>query len=130
MLNLLEDKKFLKTLAEIAVKTGRKPADVLDDAHTYLKELYTEIDPTTQTIAMRLAEMMLERGYERTIDINPDQIKKLTRLMRKHPIAFVMTHKTYIDMAVLGVVLVRHGLPLPYTFAGINMAFTLSLIHI
>ncbi len=124
MLNLLEDKKFLKTLAEIAVKTGRKPADVLDDAHTYLKELYTEIDPTTQTIAMRLAEMMLERGYERTIDINPDQIKKLTRLMRKHPIAFVMTHKTYIDMAVLGVVLVRHGLPLPYTFAGINMAFT------
>ncbi len=124
MHNLLEDKKFLKTLAEISVKTDRKPADVLDDAHTYLKELYTEIDPTTQTIALRLAEMMLERGYDRTIDINPDQIKKLARLMRKHPIAFVMTHKTYIDMAVLAVVLIRHGLPLPYTFAGINMAFT------
>ena len=43
--------------------------------------------------------------------------------MRKHPIAFVMTHKTYIDMFVLAVVLWRHGLPLPYTFAGINMAF-------
>ena len=124
MLELLEDKKFLDTLAKIAVKTGRKPADVLDDAHTYLKELYTEVDPTTQSIAIRLAEMMLERGYDSTIDTNPDEIKKLTRLMRKHPIAFVMTHKTYIDMAVLAVVLIRHGLPLPYTFAGINMAFT------
>ncbi|MEM8858155.1 MAG: HAD-IB family hydrolase [Chloroflexota bacterium] len=124
MLELLEDKKFLDTLATIAVKTGRKPADVLDDAHTYLKELYTEVDPTTQSIALRLAEMMLERGYDHTIDTNPEEIKKLTRLMRKHPIAFVMTHKTYIDMAVLAVVLVRHGLPLPYTFAGINMAFT------
>lgn len=123
MIKLLEDKKFLKTLAEIAVKTGRKPADVLDDAHTYLKELYSEHDPTAETFGIRAVEQILERGYDKTIDINPDEIKKLTRLMRKHPIAFVMTHKTYIDMFVLGVVLARHGLPLPYTFAGINMAF-------
>ena len=123
MIQLLEDKKFLKTLAEIAVKTNRKPADVLDDAQTYLKELYCEHDPTTEMFGIRAVEYILERGYDKTIDINPDEIKKLTRLMRKHPIAFVMTHKTYIDMFVLGVVLARHGLPLPYTFAGINMAF-------
>ncbi|MFK7802886.1 MAG: HAD-IB family hydrolase [Anaerolineae bacterium] len=123
MIKLLEDKKFLKTLAEIAVKTGRKPADVLDDAHTYLKELYSEHDPTAEMFGIQAVEMILARGYDKTIDINPNEIKKLARLMRKHPIAFVMTHKTYIDMFVLGVVLARHGLPLPYTFAGINMAF-------
>ncbi|MEZ4955652.1 MAG: hypothetical protein R2825_18980 [Saprospiraceae bacterium] len=34
-----------------------------------------------------------------------------------------MTHKTYVDMFVLALVLARHGLPIPYTFAGINMDF-------
>ncbi len=74
-------------------------------------------------MAVQGAQYILSRGYNRTIDVNPTEIKQLAKLVRRHPVAFVMTHKTYIDMLVLGVVLARHGLPLPYTFAGINMDF-------
>ena len=74
-------------------------------------------------IGIQLMQYVLSRGYDKTIDVNPLEIKRLAKIMRRHPVAFVMTHKTYIDMFVLAVVLFRHGLPLPYIFAGINMAF-------
>ncbi|MEO1434688.1 MAG: HAD-IB family hydrolase, partial [Bacteroidota bacterium] len=59
----------------------------------------------------------------KTIDVNPDEIKELAKLMRRYPVAYVMTHKTYIDMMVLQIVLNQHGMPTPHIFAGINMSF-------
>ena len=62
-------------------------------------------------------------AYEETIDVNPEEIKKLSKIMRHNSVAFVMTHKTYIDMFVLGIALLRHGLPWPMIFAGANLSF-------
>lgn len=123
MEKILQDPKFQKTLAAIAKETGKSLEQVNKKAAVYLKELYSVHHPLANFLATEAAQFILSRGYDKTIDVNPAQIKKLSRLMYKHPIAFVMTHKTYIDMFVLSVVLARHGLPLPYTFAGINMAF-------
>ncbi|HFC00052.1 MAG TPA: HAD-IB family hydrolase, partial [Phaeodactylibacter sp.] len=96
---------------------------VYSQAKEYLKELYTQHRPVANVMGMELAQYILSRGYKKTIDVNPAEVKALTKLARRHPIAFVMTHKTYIDMFVLALVLARHGIPLPYTFAGINMDF-------
>ncbi len=123
MEHLLHDLKFQKKLTEIAEQTGKSYERVIEAARGYLTELYTVHQPIANLIGAQGAQYILSRGYKKTIDINPAEIKKITKLSRDHSIAFVMTHKTYIDMFVLAVVLVRHGLPIPYTFAGINMSF-------
>ena len=119
--NILKDKAFQKILAHIATEKGDSLAQVCNEAETYLKELYTEHQPTANLVMMQAAEYIMGRGYDKTIDVNPEEINQLAKLMRKHPIAFVMTHKSYVDLLVLALVLARHGLPIPYMFAGINL---------
>ncbi|MEO0339355.1 MAG: 1-acyl-sn-glycerol-3-phosphate acyltransferase, partial [Bacteroidota bacterium] len=123
MNHITEDKTFQSILEQLAQDTNQSIEAVQKEANTYLKELYTEQKPLPQLIGSQVAQYVLSRGYDRTIDVSPTELKKLTKLMRKHPIAFVMTHKTYIDMLVLAMVLLRHGMPLAHTFAGINMDF-------
>ncbi|MFT6359224.1 MAG: putative phosphoserine phosphatase/1-acylglycerol-3-phosphate O-acyltransferase [Saprospiraceae bacterium] len=110
-------------LADLAKQTGFSQSEVEKKAKECLKELYTVQQPVGNILSIQAAQYILSRGYDKTIDINPEEVRQLAKIARRHPVAYVMTHKTYIDMMVLGVVLVRHGLPLPYTFAGINMAF-------
>ena len=123
MESLLNNTNFQKILTQLAEKQGVTYNHVYEDAAGYLKELYTTHQPLANIFGVQGAQYILQRGYNKTIDVNPPELKKLTKFARRHPIAYVMTHKTYIDMMVLGVVLARHGLPIPYTFAGINMAF-------
>lgn len=123
MEKILSAPKFQQKLAEIVQEHGGSIQQANAKAKKYLAELYTVQQPVAGLVATEMAQYILSRGYDKTIDINTSEVKKVSKLMRKHPIAFVMTHKTYIDMFVLAVVLARHGLPLPYTFSGINMAF-------
>lgn len=123
MEKILNDLRFQKKLTELADQTQESYEQVYQAAKGYLQELYTVHTPLANVVAVQGAQYILSRGYEKTIDVNPIEIKKVAKLARNHPIAFVMTHKTYIDMFVLGVTLARHGLPVPYTFAGINMSF-------
>lgn len=120
---LLNDPTFQETLAEIAGQKNIPLPKIEKEARGYLKELYTEHAPLADMVAIQMAEYVLGRGYETTIDTNDEEMRRLSRLMRKSSVAFVMTHKTYIDMFVLTVVLARYGLPIPYIFSGINMAF-------
>lgn len=123
MKKILEDRHFQNILIEIAAQTGESITDINKKAATYLRELYTVHNPTANLFGVQFVQYVLGRGYDKTIDVNPKEIRQLTKIARKHPIAFVMTHKTYIDMMVLALVLVRHGLPIPHIFAGINMDF-------
>ncbi len=120
---ILNDAGFQRKLDSLAVQLGESKESVLDKATTYLKELYTIQQPLATLIGSEVAQYILSRGYQKHIDVNVSEIKAITKIARRHPIAFVMTHKTYIDMFVLGIVLIRHGLPLPHIFAGINMSF-------
>ncbi|HHM21413.1 MAG TPA: HAD-IB family hydrolase, partial [Bacteroidetes bacterium] len=120
---ILNDPRFQKRLAEVAQQKGVNFSEVHEEAVSYLNELYTEHQPVADLIGVQLGQFILSRAYDKTIDVNPKEVKEVARLIRRHPVAFVMTHKTYVDMFVLALVLARHGLPIPYTFAGINMAF-------
>ena len=123
MEKLLNDPKFQKKLIDVADQLGEPYNQVIKIASDCLKELYTGHQPLANIAGLQVSQYILARGYKKTIDVNPTEIKELTKLARRHPIAFVMTHKTYLDMFVLAVTLGRHGIPFPYTFAGINMDF-------
>ena len=123
MEKLLQDSKFQNTLIKLAEQQGLSLEQVNKEAKTYLKELYTVHQPLANFIGVETAQYLLGRGYSRTIDVNSKEIKAITKLMRQNPVAFVLTHKSYIDTIVLAVALARYGLPMPHTFAGINMSF-------
>ncbi len=123
MKNILEQAEFQSKLSQIATEKSLPIETVKDEAAGYMKEMFTEHKPLYNAIAVQGIQYILGRAYDKTIDVNPSEIKALAKEMRRHSVAFVMTHKTYIDMMVLGAVLARHGLPLPYTFSGINMSF-------
>ena len=123
MESITNNPKFQKQLIDIADKLGLPFNQVQQEASDCLKELQTVHQPLANILGLQFCQYVLSRGYKKTIDVNPQEIKSLTKLARRHPLAFVMTHKTYLDMFVLAVVLGRHGIPFPYTFAGINMDF-------
>lgn len=118
---VLNEADFQKKLARIAVQLGNSHEEVNAEAKKYLEELYTEHNPTANIPFVEAFQYMLNRGYDRHIDVDPLEIKALTKLMRHHPVAFVLTHKAYYDLLVLAIVMARHGLPLPFMFAGINL---------
>lgn len=120
---MLNAPSFQKKLQQLAVQQGESPEQVSQAAGEYLEELFTEHQPMSNMVFIEIVQYLLGRGYDKSIDVNPAEIKRLTKVMRQHPIAFVMTHKSYIDSLVLALVLARHGLPLPYMFAGINLDF-------
>ena len=128
MKKIINNPAFQKKLQAIAKQEERPYEVVQQEAAEYITELYSEQKPLAQTIGYEALQYIISRGYEKKIDVDPNEIRKLRKLMRRHSIAFVNTHKTYLDMMALLVVLVRYGMPLPFVFSGINMG--LSLIHI
>lgn len=121
---IISHPQFQKTLEGIAKKAKRSIEEVQKEASEYIDELYTETQKYTSLLTLRGFQYLLSRSYGSKIDVVPEEIRRLMKLMQRHPVAFLMTHKTYIDTAVLIVTLARYGMPIPYMFGGINMAFT------
>ncbi|MGB4837394.1 MAG: HAD-IB family hydrolase [Saprospiraceae bacterium] len=118
---ILSNTDFQKTLARISVQKGISQVQANIEAESYLQELYAEHDPTTNFGFIEVFQYLIGQGFDKNIDTDPSELKALSKLMRRHPVAFVLTHKSYIDLIVLMIVLARHGLPLPFLFAGINL---------
>jgi putative phosphoserine phosphatase/1-acylglycerol-3-phosphate O-acyltransferase len=122
---ILSNTDFQKTLARLSVQKGISQVQANIEAETYLQELYAEHDPTTNFGFIEAFQYLISQGFDHQIDTDPAELKALSKLMRRHPVAFVLTHKSYIDLIVLMIVLARHGLPLPFLFAGINLDMVL-----
>jgi putative phosphoserine phosphatase/1-acylglycerol-3-phosphate O-acyltransferase len=120
---ILQDPHFRQRVDRLSSQLGDSYESVFNEATKCLKEIYTHHQPVMNILGFEVSQFILSRAYKKTIDVNQSQLKEVTKLARRYPIAFVMTHKTYLDMFVLAVVLGRHGIPLPYTFAGLNMDF-------
>jgi len=98
MSNILNNPAFLKELIHIAEQLNEPYELIHQEASDCLKELHTQHQPLANAIGLEFAQYILFKGYQKTIDTNSQQIKAITKLARQHPIAFVMTHKTYLDM--------------------------------
>jgi len=120
---IFQEEEFQLTLSDLASEHNTPLDKVKKEAKEYITELYSEHDPYADGAMFELIKFTLSRGYDETIDVDPDELIALGKLMRRNSVAFVMTHKTYIDMWVLALVLARHGLPIPFIFAGINLSF-------
>lgn len=123
MQEILDQPAFQEKVSKLAKTLGQDPNAVLQQAETCLKEMYTTHNSLVDYIGFEGSRYMLSRSYSQGIDVLPEQMERIADLMRKHSVAFVITHKTYLDTFVLSVVLSEFGLQPPYTFGGINMSF-------
>lgn len=123
MESIINDPGFQKSLEEIAKELKSDFATVQEEAAQYIKELRAQQHPLSKMVAVRGFDYILSRAYNEKIDVDPNGIKKLMQLMKMHSVAFIMTHKTYLDTLVLISTLARFGMPVPYSFGGINLAF-------
>ena len=119
---ILNDPKFQDRLKQLAFEEGLPPRKVHSIAKKYLDEMHATHNPIIDLVTDQGSSLLLSQAFD-DFDIVPEQIDMLRTLMRTKSIAFVVTHKTYVDTVVLGVLLAKHGLPSAYTFAGINLDF-------
>ena len=122
MQDIINQSKFQEQLKKIAKDQKRDFEAVLKDAKNCIGELHAAQNPIANVLTLKGFDYMMSKAYEDKIDVDPQQIKSLMKLMRHHSVAFILTHKTYLDTVVLINTLVRYGMPIPYFFGGINLA--------
>ncbi|UAM96552.1 HAD-IB family hydrolase [Polaribacter litorisediminis] len=121
--NIIDNPKFQEELASIAQEHSLDVLDVQKEGAACISELYSQQHPIANMLSIKGFQFMMSKAYNNKIDIDPQEIKKLMKLMRQNSVAFILTHKTYLDTVVLVTTLARYGMPIPYTFGGINLAF-------
>ncbi len=121
--NIINHPKFQEKLAAIAKEEAIEISEVQQKGEEYINELYSQQHPIANILSVKGFQFMMSKAYNNKIDIDRQEIKKLMKLMRQHSVAFILTHKTYLDTVVLVTTLARYGMPIPYTFGGINLAF-------
>jgi len=121
--NIISHPNFQEKLASIAVTEKMDIAEVKKKGEACIQELYSQQHPIANMLSVKGFQFMMSKAYNNKIDIDRQEIKKLMKLMRQNSVAFILTHKTYLDTVVLVTTLARYGMPIPYTFGGINLAF-------
>ncbi|MHB0754060.1 HAD-IB family hydrolase [Polaribacter sp. M15] len=121
--NIISHPKFLEKLSSIAKEEAMDLTEVQQKGEEYINELYSQQHPIANMLSVKGFQFMMSKAYNNKIDIDRQEIKKLMKLMRQNSVAFILTHKTYLDTVVLVTTLARYGMPIPYTFGGINLAF-------
>ena len=121
--NIINNAKFQEKLASIAVEEKLELSEVQKKGAACIAELYSQQHPIANLLSVKGFQFMMSKAYNNKIDVDPKEIKKLMKLMRQNSVAFILTHKTYLDTVVLVTTLAQYGMPIPYTFGGINLAF-------
>lgn len=120
--NIINHSKFQESLQQIAIEQKTELSEVQKKGADCIAELYSQQHPVANMLSVKGFQFMMSKAYNSKIDIDPKEIKKLMKLMRQNSVAFILTHKTYLDTVVLVTTLARYGMPIPYTFGGINLA--------
>ena len=123
MKQLLDTPIFRNVLAQSATDTEMTPEDVRRDAEGYLGELVTRHDANAAAIGGRIVRRLLERSFDLPVQVDSEDLTRVAKLMRKGSVVFVLTPKSYLDIAILSTTLVRHGLPNPYVFTNRDNGF-------
>ena len=74
-------------------------------------------------VFLHIARVFDRTAYRGRIQVDPAQVREVQDLHRRYPIAFLPSHRSYIDPVVMASVLQRADLPPTYKLGGINVAF-------
>ena len=117
---VLASAQLKERLHQLAASTGRSYPEVMAEARQYLEEMAA----SHSELAIDAWEEFIRyvvRPYD--IDVEARQLDRLRRLGSRHALAYLPSHRTYLDPFILRTVLHRHGLPPNHVLGGVNVAF-------
>ncbi len=114
---------YRESVQELASKSGRTEAELLEEARGYMREMVTQPNTFWLDFYAKFNNFILGLGYEDKLVADPDDIEKMRAVVRNYPSMLLWTHKTYLDGAVAPKIMYDNDFPMPHTFAGANMGF-------
>ncbi|HYO85273.1 MAG TPA: lysophospholipid acyltransferase [Dermatophilaceae bacterium] len=112
------DPSLVESLNAYAAEHGLSGDRVRDEVATYLAEMTASHSGRAMRSWNRFGSWLM-RGYDVLVD--EDEILRLRRLDREHPLALVFSHRSYLDGWVLPHVLEVRRFSPTFTFGGANL---------
>ncbi len=116
---IMNNDDFKKDLYNIAIK--HNIPNIHEKAKRYLSDIFSKQDKLNIGLFVNGFKLLIDQGFYNKIDIKNSEIKSLTELMRKKCIAFVTSHKSYLDLIIILIIMKKYELPLPFIFSGDNL---------
>jgi glycerol-3-phosphate O-acyltransferase len=110
-------------IAELADAAGRPVDDVEAELDADLREMVATHGGPAGDVFLHIARIFDRTAYRGRVRVDPAQVARLQDLNRRYPMAFLPSHRSYIDPVVLASVLQRATIPPTYKLGGINVAF-------
>ncbi len=119
---ILASRRFHDSLEHLAGEIGADKVSV-ERAAEFLTELSTGWSRLAADLIPAISRRTFEKGFDPTIEMDPGEVDRLRTTLEEQATIFLWSHRSNMDNPVLTLALHDQGLPLPHTFAGINMAF-------
>jgi glycerol-3-phosphate O-acyltransferase len=113
--------RFQRGLAALRGPTGEPVAT--GEAETMLGEMATGWSRLVADLIPAMGRRTFNRGFDEEIDVIPAEIERLRATTSANPTVFLWSHRSNMDNPTFTITLHEQGIPMPHTFAGINMAF-------
>ncbi len=113
--------RFRQGLAALRDTSGA-PIDT-GKAEEMLGEMATGWSRLAADLVPAIGRKTFNRGFDEEIDMIPAEIDRLRATTAADPTIFLWSHRSNMDNPTFTITLHEQGIPLPHTFAGINMAF-------
>ena len=117
---VLASPAFAAKVDDLVTASGRSREAVLAEAREHLRELAATHDEAV-TVRWDNVGKWMTRGYQRLFD--EEGLADLRGLDAKHSLAFLISHRSYLDEWALPAALVEFGIHPPFGFAGGNLDF-------
>ena len=112
--------RFHERIAALAAELGRPQATVEAEASGHLEEMVA----SHSRLAIDAWEQFgrwLSRAY--TVEVDPVAVENLRQLSTRMPLAFLPSHRSYLDPLVLRSALHQRGFAPNHVLGGLNVAF-------
>lgn len=117
---ILQSDRFHEAARELAGKLGEAPEKVVSHAERAFGEMAARHDPIATT-AYNILGGLMSRRYR--IDVDHEGLRRLQALDKEHGIAWLPSHRSYLDMFYLDQVLQQASIKPSFVLGGDNLAF-------
>jgi glycerol-3-phosphate O-acyltransferase len=112
--------RFRTRLRELAAELDRPEGDLAREAEGYLHEMVASHSRLAIDAWWQFGRW-LSRAY--SVEVDEHAVERLQALSSRYPLAFVPSHRSYLDPLVLRSSLHRHGFAPNHVLGGLNVGF-------
>ncbi len=116
-----ERSRVQSVLQQLSEETGTPIEELREQARKCLEEMRADHTGLAVDRMASFGRYLYTRGFDPEIDLIPEDLERVKRLVSEKPVAFVFTHKSHIDGFMLVTLFYDNDLPPVHAFGGINM---------